>query len=385
MKPIKSQNAVLTFFLLEESDELVVFSELDASVHVLSAYSVFIWMGLEEGLSLNALRRLLVESDADDFNDELLRLSRLFNTGLLGEKEPTDYDQTITGLVPLEHFYKERNWHVILNSAFAFEGLDAVITQVLASFVVVKGGNVPSKQHYCIAIQEDRGSYSLSINGQTYRRNLSYSLLVPFVLGLLRQLVKQDSDYRYAIHGAAFSYRGIGLMFPAVSGAGKTTLSATLLKQADFKYLSDELILLNDAMCMQSLPIGLGIKQGSYAVLAELYPELENTEELLRSTGIKLKYLPVQAENCAVGGDFSANVLIVPAFTQGGEASVETLSIGESIHEIFKAGFHVKGDLSLAYLQQLIAQLAAMQRYKLQYSSSEEAINLIYGLVNSTQ
>ncbi len=75
----------------------------------------------------------------------------------------------------------------------------------------------------------------------------------------------------YLFHAAALSFKGRGIIFPAVSKSGKTTLTLELVKRG-FKFLSDDIaaVSLSDNL-LYPFPKSLGLLSPTL----ELYPEAE--------------------------------------------------------------------------------------------------------------
>lgn len=76
------------------------------------------------------------------------------------------------------------------------------------------------------------------------------------------------------VHAAAAEINGMGIVFPAFGGAGKTTLISELRKFETFKFFSDDYVIIDDNSNMYSYPQDLSI----YGYHLKQFPELLNTK-----------------------------------------------------------------------------------------------------------
>jgi len=399
----KSQNSSLAFFLNEQTLETVVFNATSGHVYALAGLSSLIWECLEAGLSLEETRKEAKRLAASEgLETELSRLVQLFETGGVAEDVwPGDYEQALLGLADfkpellLGHDYEA---YVCLHSWFYLacddKRLRAVIAEVLQNIRAMPqelgefevslasgGSGGEGVKAYFIHVDADN---NLIINGQRRLAGLVYSEIVPRLFGVLRQLIKQDSGFEWAIHAAVLKARGSNqvIILPAASGSGKTTLSALLL-QRGFDYLGDELALLDASFKVMSMPVGLGVKRGSYKPLEDDYPELSRLEECMRPTGIAVKYLPVEraksVETLKPDERLKLGAWVFPQYTNdqgllaGGTCQFNEVSVTEALQLLFSAGMHTAEPLGLELVESLLKHLSAKPRYRLYYSDIDQA------------
>lgn len=75
------------------------------------------------------------------------------------------------------------------------------------------------------------------------------------------------------LHSAALEYRGIGCIFPAMPGSGKSTLCAALSYKG-WRLLSDEFGLINHrSLQILPMPRAIGLKNESIPIIKEYLPE----------------------------------------------------------------------------------------------------------------
>lgn len=118
---------------------------------------------------------------------------------------------------------------------------------------------------------------ALLVNGSEQFRTLDDAQLVDGICQAILEYLHPGLEWLAMMHGAAIARGDAGLVFPAASGSGKTTLVAHLAAQNGFTYLADDLIVLAaPSGHIVPWPMPLSIKKGSWSLLAQSYPSLEN-------------------------------------------------------------------------------------------------------------
>ena len=424
----KSQNKHLAFFSCAETLEIVVIHRVDGSVYALEGVASFIWECLEAGFNDDGIRAeaqqlgvissehlpLARNSPETLFNNELLRLRGLFNSSSLsdGQVWPEDYDQYLLGLAPfneqclLDTLGQAKNLSVFscLQSTFHLDcnndaALCSVFESLLANIKAVEPCS-SAMQHYWLKL-EGSSEYKLSINGAMVIDTMPYEQLVPRLLGLIRQLVKQDSGFEWAIHAAVLSPSDgeiRALVMPAVSGSGKTTLSALMLNQG-FNYLGDELALLTKDFACLSMPVGLGVKRGSYLPLANDYAELATLPEWRRSTGLHVKYMSVPSEvsysMLADDAPVPLQAWVFPRYSASAKIKepvescttdnkklnhLQAISVTRALTLMFEAGMHTATDFGVEQLSDLLNHLSVTPKFEVDFNDAQQVIKQLKAL-----
>ena len=399
----KSQGQSLTFFLPDEkqdevASELIVFAELSKACYVLSGYSQFIWLALEEGMGVLEISEMYQEVGGADanlvaFESELQRLHGLFTQGRLEEVIDDGYDQTITDLpdfVDLPGSYQNLSQFSLLQTRFAFD-LPVDLAEVQHDlFNVINNLHVDNNNaiDFLIAVKPLSASVCrIAINGKQIQEAVKLNELLTRLIAIVRQLAKQCSDYYLAMHAAAFSVDDYCFVCPAVSGSGKTTLSASVIKQLNAEFYTDELVLLDTAANVLPLPMGLGVKAGSYAPLEPLWPELSSLTEFMRPTGIAVKYLPAPERNVDAIKS-GVNCIVFPQFidaaaTSSSKPVCQVLLPGQALSRLFEAGLHFRSELSADACLWLLNWLDSTPTIAVNYCATEDAIGAIEAFLNN--
>lgn len=123
------------------------------------------------------------------------------------------------------------------------------------------------------------------------------------------------------LHAAAVALNGSGVALPGKTGAGKTTLTAHLVRRG-LQYLTDELVFLRDGgPAMRGFPRPLNVKaSGRGAVDAAGWETLESPSATL--------VLP-PAARLATGTEPCLAAIVFPRFQQGAQARLTPLKAGE--------------------------------------------------------
>ena len=127
---------------------------------------------------------------------------------------------------------------------------------------------------------------------------------------LLDALIPKLTPY-LKFHAAVLSMNGRGVIFPANSGFGKTTLSFALLMHG-FKYLSDEIVVMNpDTFSVLPLPRGLVIREEGFRLLRSLGKPVPPVDFYVRSSNKDFWYFnPVDYVHLPADGEVFADAIV---------------------------------------------------------------------------
>jgi len=185
--------------------------------------------------------------------------------------------------------------------------------------------------------------------------------------------VYQSQPYLIALHAASVERNGNVIIFPAVAESGKTTLTATLIKHG-FKLFSDESTSLDHDGYVHPLPFCMNIKEGSWPVLEEKYPQLNTGDIHSRFDDQNIRFLP--PENLHQGRQ-KASHIIFPKYIPGAETSIETIGAREALEKITEASYQVQDHMDEKKFELIIKNLITLPKYTLVYSNLDEAIACI--------
>jgi hypothetical protein len=174
-----------------------------------------------------------------------------------------------------------------------------------------------------------------------------------------------------AIHAAAASWRGRGIVLPAPPDSGKSTLVAGLTR-AGFAYLTDEAALIDPATAMlQPFPRSLWLERPS--MNAVFGPE----EPPLRwQTGRQFQVRPADLRARAIGRACPVRYIVAPSYQAGAETALIPMTRAEAVVMMAQHAFHFDrfGGRGIELLGRVVAGAAC---YRAQVGDLDDAVRLI--------
>ena len=170
-------------------------------------------------------------------------------------------------------------------------------------------------------------------------------------------------------------------LISAAAGKGKSTLTAALL-QAGGALINDDIVPLNPDGTITSISQPLKIKTGSWDILRDAYPMLQNQTPLKRADDLVMKHLSIAPDSrCLPGSCHRVSTIIIPEYnpTQN-QAITQQLDQSQKLQAIIDAEPFFTHALTRPYLQQIIDWLSNIPAYKITYSSSCDALAAISSL-----
>ena len=377
---LKSVNENLTLFLFEE--EGLIYSDIDKKLHFLNSLGMYVWLLFEDGLNKAAILELCLKRSIDQPNelDGLLdELNTLFVHAWLStecheeeelwlEKIPDSISSKIQG-----YYYK------VLDSKVSVAYCDLFSKKAIEPLLNVFINSGQTFCDYMIEIKKSENEYQICINGFDFSWKIPPQRLAAFFNDRIRKIVFTDSDYFLASHAAVLAKGDKCLMMPGVSYSGKSTLSAALLS-ADYQYFSDEMAVLDKEFQARPVPLGIGIKQGSWGVLNSYLPQLKGLKKQERWDGIPLKYVPVNTSMLYSKTRKKVSHLVFPTYTHGSTAKLLPISTPLAICQLFEAGFAMKCEFSIKQVIELCAWVESIPAYKFVFSQLDQAIESLEAL-----
>ncbi|MEH6348337.1 MAG: hypothetical protein V7785_24795 [Bermanella sp.] len=371
---LESVNENLTLFLFDE--EGLVYSVIDKKLHFLNSLGMYVWLLFEEGLSKREVLSTCIDNSIDQSGelDELVEeLNTLFVHACLPAESHDEQELWLEKIPGANNSKTQGFYYKILDSKIVVTYCDLFSKKTIEPLlnVFIRSGQVFCD--YMIEIKKAGEEYLICINGFDFSWKIPQQRLAAFFNDRIRKMVFTTSDYFMASHAAVLSKGDKCLMMPAVSYSGKSTLSAALLS-ADYQYFSDEMAVLDKEYQARPVPLGIGIKQGSWKALNSYLPQLKTLKEQERWDGVPLKYVPVSTSIRHGTARKKVSHLVFPTYTQGSAAKLLAISTPQAICQLFEAGFTMKCDFSRKQVIELLNWLESVPTYKFVFSQLDEAI-----------
>jgi hypothetical protein len=135
-------------------------------------------------------------------------------------------------------------------------------------------------------------------------------LLIGYAYTCILNAILAQVDTHFVIHGGALSVDGRGILLPANSGLGKTTLVLALVKRG-CQFLSDELIAIRrGSRCLDPFPKSLGVRHESLPLIGDL--DLSDQTRLPLAGGLAKWMVDIEhVRRGSVGGPCPGKYLLV--------------------------------------------------------------------------
>lgn len=135
------------------------------------------------------------------------------------------------------------------------------------------------------------GDWRLWLDGDLHARGSTRDAALLALISVLSLIGARPAKHLLLVHGAGLvAPDGRGLLLVAPGGSGKTTLAAAL-DAAGFGLLSDDVVPVTPDGDLLGLGLPLCLKAGSWPVLAERRPDLEDAPVIQRF-GEPVRFLP---------------------------------------------------------------------------------------------
>lgn len=233
-----------------------------------------------------------------------------------------------------------------------------------------------------ITLGEEEGDFVLEASGVELARCRSLMEVVPMTIGQLVLLALHSSASFCALHASSVRRDNQTFLFVGASGAGKSTLAAALAASG-FHYLADDTVSLDhQGCCLEPIPTPPCVKDGSWALLREYYPEIDHLPTHRRADGRSLRYLEgIQRSRPANGGRFNDSLsLIFVSYEPSGAGEIKPLTCAEALFRLL-AHFYVLGDgLQPRDVDGLIEWVGSARRFSMSSASLKQSISMVRAL-----
>jgi hypothetical protein len=382
-------------------DELLLFDEVTKQLYRTNPTATVIWNGCRAGLPLKEIIAVLsdatgvaIEQVANDVNHII---SRWIDMGLLHDSrgpllkaqqsavvdqplDDVDYDGPVPQLPPVRHEYKFRILDTCFQLSVPTENELHLVNPLLNHLSVPYES--AADEHLYIVYVDDR--YVLLHNKKLVDWCLHISGIAPMLHGNSLLIAYKLSQCLFGLHAAAVFYQGKCVLMPALSGSGKSTLTAALVGSGAF-FCADDLVLLTPApVRMRPVPVVIGLKSGSWDLLAPFHPNIASLPTHLRSDDKHVRYFapPVDAMVPMTSQPFPIDYIVFPKFVDSGDVAVVTeISAADGLCQLTDAGYDIRGEMTATCIKQLVDWITEVPCYEMHFNQLDKAISAIRTLV----
>lgn len=215
--------------------------------------------------------------------------------------------------------------------------------------------------------------WEVHLNNMLVETAIPEARLATFLQEKMMTCAYQAQRYLISLHAGSVEKNGNVLILPAVAESGKTTLTATLLKQG-FHLFSDEVTALDYKGYVHPLPFCMNIKEGSWKLLLPMYPQLMEDDIHHRFDGQNIRFLPPVNIH---SGRQKASHIIFPKYTPNAKTSLTQIGANEALSKIKESGYQVQENMDKNKFELILNNLISLPKYTLVYSSLDEALDTI--------
>jgi hypothetical protein len=271
-------------------------------------------------------------------------------------------------------FHAERVYRLCgrpIRLRYEVPGLEQVIHPPLAHAAHPSGHAIDS-----IDVVQDGAGYLVVCNGSDIERAANEEEALGQVFGRILELSHPDAAWLAMMHAAAVGNERAAVVMLGDTGSGKSTLAAALV-HAGLRYFSDDVVPLDEALHIRPMPFGISVKEGSWPVLAALYPELET---LPIHHGRRRRYLPIAECRTGARAGLPVKSLVFPAYRPNQPTILRPLTPLEVLERLTRARSWMALDgrrfgATLQWLEQTPG-------FELSHASLEEGVVVVQELLN---
>jgi Coenzyme PQQ synthesis protein D (PqqD) len=378
----------------ELDDETVLFIEDSGELVRLNTTASLVWRGLQSGVPSRDIVDVLVQASGARHNDVqrdveglILGLQRIgalvpsfrnaaFRTALLS---PSASHAVCHPKRVFAHANSHERCYRVLDFRFRIKTpsnfLDLETHQLLARFAA---HNDP-RSSVALEVIQERDHWLLLCEGELVDRTATQAGVVPMLHANILMMAYANSDGMAVVHAAAVTRRGRCVLLPAVSGNGKSTLTAALVSSG-FDYFSDDLVMLTrEPVQIRAVPTCVGLKSGSWKAVDHLFPQLSQLTVYHRNDNKEIKYLSLPTTG--VDALSAAHAIVFPTWMPDTILEFRKIGSADALARLTSAGYDLPKRLNRDIVECLIRWIGGLPCFELRYCRLDDAIQSISTLI----
>lgn len=379
------------------ADEGVLFDASAQRIHAINNTAALIWCCLEEELPpariAERLRETtgLAKSEAVSYVNEIISRWRelrlvadpmaayeLRPTHEVAKRPPAHPSRKSR---PRDRAAAERDIQ-LLDSSFRIRFFSESLLAQTAPFLAPLARPERAKDPAILDLLLERENYALYEGSRRIGHAERLDQVVPMLKASLVPLLLERSADFCAVHAAAVARNGRCVLIPGPAGAGKSTLAAAALSHGFGLLGDDTIVLANDTLAARPVPLAICLKQGACELLADRYPGLARQPVHERLDAKRVRYLiPPRENTCADPAvQYPVRAIAFPNRRPGAAAALVPVTRSDALSRLFKYFYPIADGLNANKIERLLAWIAPVDCYELQFSTLDDATLLVTGL-----
>lgn len=242
--------------------------------------------------------------------------------------------------------------------------------------------NMAQTARFHLRLRPEGASWALYVNDQNMFPTVHDEQTGLGMLHAVRSLLYDKAEYDIAFHAAMVADLTHGVMLCAPRESGKSVLAAHLAAQG-FSLVSDEptLLRLNTAS-ISPVEMPISLKESAWELFRDEWPQLIHAPIHVRSDGVRIKLLHLSQDRLA-GTARRLTQIVFSKYSPSATPQLEALSPICKLTLLNEGGMVLGKRLNKDKFEQFLRLICAVPAFIAEYSSLQEAVQLIQQVLNS--
>ena len=390
MKLMSRQTAFADLSLHLVGEEGLLLDPARQRLYALNACAAFIWSLLKDGKSPAEVSRSLNEQfavPADAAASYVADVLGQYESLLHDDEKPSNPPRDMPAETDGRRRQPSRSatcvveTYSLLDSAFRVHYDGARLAEEIHPLLqhrALPAGAGPMNM-IDVAIAAEDGGVTVIADKEVIGSSRTIEDAAVAVRACLTQLAVARSGGLCVVHAGALCRNGDALLLPGDAGHGKSTLSAGLAARGFDMLCDDTTLLAGEPPLVRSIPTGLCIKRGAYAVLQPHYPRLPSLPEWRRPDDRRARYLMPGDDLHWARPDAAVAVrwIVFPRYHPDRGTALLPLPRHEALARLLRGVCFLSGSLDERNLEKLIAWIERIDCFELPLSSLDAATALL--------
>lgn len=345
---------------------LAVLQEKSGKIYVLNPLARWIWESSASGIDQEELKAILWK----EIRHEGQTVAELFSSWAKAGLTPSLPEKTETDRAQHRHIYWLGDGRIEVNSD------DQELLQRFHTCACHLEDHLSGPVAGTLTLCRDGNGYSLYKNKKKLDFFTSANNLIVQAIWEMIEIGCQIPGRLMTIHGGAVAKEGVCCILAGPGGSGKTTLTAALVASGCTLVADDVIPVGSRNGCLESVPMSMCIKEGSWAVLQDLYPEADGYPVFNRFGKAVRFYPPPRAAVPGPTDRYRANAVLFPGYSPDSRPQIVPMPPYQVLAELIQAN-SVVDSWTPERLDGVSAWISGLNGYRLIYPDLVSGMNLV--------